>query len=167
MFPSPRVSSLSPRFRRFTSVQSVGIDVLPQETTKLEAESFVLKQKVALASELKSVLDSWVRYEQQAKENEQAALAKSVIENVLKTIQDEKTQKDILTSAVAEVERECHLVIGTSLDSPLTTASAPALQSWSGRRLSRVETRRSTVTCSIHNRYLLYADGCLCRSFYP
>jgi hypothetical protein len=78
-----------------------------------------------LASELKSVLDSWVRYEQQAKENEQAALAKSVIENVLKTIQDEKTQKDILASAVAEVERECHLVIGTLLDFPLTTASCP------------------------------------------
>lgn len=58
-------------------------------------------------------MDSWVRYEQQAKESEQAALAKSVIENVLKTIQDEKTQKDILASAVAEVERECHLVIGT------------------------------------------------------
>jgi len=82
-----------------------GLFALSKETAKLEAESFVLKQKVALASELKSVLDSWVRYEQQAKENEQAALAKSVIENVLKTIQDEKTQKDILASAVAEVEQ--------------------------------------------------------------
>ena len=90
-----------------------------QETAKLEAESFVLKQKVTLASELKSVLDSWVRYEQQAKESEQAALAKTVIENVLKTIQDERSQKDILASAVAEVERECHL-IGTLPDLPLT-----------------------------------------------
>ena len=70
-------------------------------------------------------MDSWVRYEQQAKENEQAALAKSVIENVLKTIQDEKTQKDILASAVAEVERECHSVIGSLSDLPLTTAPAP------------------------------------------
>jgi len=70
-------------------------------------------------------LDSWVRYEQQAKESEQAALAKSVIENVLKTIQDEKTQKDILASAVAEVERECHLVIGALLDLPLTAVPAP------------------------------------------
>jgi len=82
-----------------------GLFALSKETAKLEAESFVLKQRVALASELKTVLDSWVRYEQQAKENEQAALAKSVIENVLKTIQDEKTQKDILASAVAEVEQ--------------------------------------------------------------
>jgi len=82
-----------------------GLFALSKETAKLEAESFILKQKVSLASELKSVLDSWVRYEQQAKENEQAALAKSVIENVLKTIQYEKTQKDILASAVTEVEQ--------------------------------------------------------------
>jgi len=82
-----------------------GLFALSKDTAKLEAESFVLKQKVALASELKSVLDSWVRYEQQAKEKEQAALAKTVIENVLKTIQDERTQKDILASAVAEVEQ--------------------------------------------------------------
>jgi F-type H+-transporting ATPase subunit b len=60
---------------------------------------------VALTSEIKAVLDSWVRYEQQAKENEQAALVKTVIESVLKTLQDEKTQKDILASAIAEVER--------------------------------------------------------------
>lgn len=76
-----------------------------------------------MASELKSVLDSWVRYEQQAKESEQAALAKTVIENVLKTIKDEKTQKDILASAVAEVERECYLVIGSPSD--LRSSSLP------------------------------------------
>jgi hypothetical protein len=77
-----------------------------------------------LASELKSVLDSWVRYEQQAKESEQAALAKTVIENVLKTIKDERTQKDILASAVAEVERECCLVIGSPPDFALIISSA-------------------------------------------
>jgi F-type H+-transporting ATPase subunit b len=60
-----------------------------------------------MAAELKSVLDSWVRYEQQAKEAEQAQLAKSVIEKVLKSLSDEKAQKDVLLSAVAEVEREC------------------------------------------------------------
>jgi F-type H+-transporting ATPase subunit b len=52
------------------------------------------------------VLDSWVRYEQQVKEAEQADLAKSVIDKVLKNIQDEKTQREILANAVAEVERE-------------------------------------------------------------
>ena len=64
------------------------------------------KQKVAVAAEVKSVLDSWVRYEQQAKESEQAELTKSVINKVLASIKDEKTQKDILLNAVAEVERE-------------------------------------------------------------
>lgn len=58
-----------------------------------------------MASEVKAVLDSWVRFEQQAKENEQADLAKTVIDNVLKNIKDEKTQKDILTGALAEIER--------------------------------------------------------------
>ena len=58
-----------------------------------------------MAAELKQVLDSWVRYEQQAKESEQAELAKTVIERVLKTLQDEKSQKDILLGAVAELER--------------------------------------------------------------
>jgi len=66
----------------------------------------VQKQKVAVAAEVKSVLDSWVRYEQQAKESEQAELTKSVINKVLASIKDEKTQKDILLNAVAEVERE-------------------------------------------------------------
>ena len=83
-----------------------------QETAQLESEAFVQRQKVALAAEVKAVLDSWVRYEQQAKENEQAELAKTVIDNVLKSIKDEKTQKDILTGALAEIER-------TSFHSPL------------------------------------------------
>jgi F-type H+-transporting ATPase subunit b len=52
------------------------------------------------------VLDSWVRFEQQAKENEQAELAKSIIAKVLSTVRDEKTQREILNGAVAEVERK-------------------------------------------------------------
>lgn len=77
-----------------------------QETAQLESDAFVQKQKVALASEVKAVLDSWVRFEQQQKESEQADLAKSVIAKVLSTVKDEKTQRDILNGAVAEVERE-------------------------------------------------------------
>lgn len=77
----------------------------PQETAQLESEAFVQKQNVAIASELKSVLDSWVRYEQQQKESEQADLTKAVIDKVLANLQDEKTQREILLSAVAEVER--------------------------------------------------------------
>ncbi|KAF9465566.1 hypothetical protein BDZ94DRAFT_1189015 [Collybia nuda] len=76
-----------------------------KETAVLESETFVQQQKVAVATEIKSVLDSWVRYEQQVKESEQADLTKNVIEKVLASIKDEKTQKEILLSAVAEVEQ--------------------------------------------------------------
>ncbi|KAI0339714.1 ATP synthase [Trametopsis cervina] len=82
-----------------------GLFALSKETAQLEGDIFVQRQKVALAAEVKSVLDSWVRYEQQEKENEQSELAKSVIANVLKSIQDEKSQRDILAGAVAEIEQ--------------------------------------------------------------
>ncbi|KIM90230.1 hypothetical protein PILCRDRAFT_811947 [Piloderma croceum F 1598] len=82
-----------------------GLFAISKETAQLEADVFVQRQKVALASEVKSVLDSWVRFEQQAKENEQTELAKSVIAKVLSTVRDEKTQREILNGAVAEVER--------------------------------------------------------------
>ncbi|KAL0954053.1 hypothetical protein HGRIS_005205 [Hohenbuehelia grisea] len=82
-----------------------GLFAISKETAQLENEAFVQKQKVALASEVKSVLDSWVRYEQQVKESEQADLTKTVIDKVLSSLKDEKTQRDILLSAVAEVEQ--------------------------------------------------------------
>ncbi|KAF9224133.1 ATP4, subunit B of the stator stalk of mitochondrial F1F0 ATP synthase [Gyrodon lividus] len=82
-----------------------GLFALSKETAQLEADAFVQRQKVALASELKAVLDSWVRYEQQQKESEQVELAKSVVAKVMAGLHDEKTQKDILTSAIAEVEQ--------------------------------------------------------------
>lgn len=64
------------------------------------------RQQVAMAAELKTVLDSWVRYEQQQKEEEQAQLARTVIDKVMKGLSEEKTQRDILNGAIAEVERE-------------------------------------------------------------
>ncbi|KAJ7230561.1 ATP synthase, partial [Mycena pura] len=81
-----------------------GLFTLSKETARLESEAFVQKQKTALAAELKGVLDSWVRYEQQMKESEQAELAKTVIDKVLNAMKDEKTQKDVLMGAVAEIE---------------------------------------------------------------
>ena len=77
-----------------------------QETAQLESDAFVQRQRVALAAEVKTVLDSWVRFEQQEKENEQTRLVKSVVGSVLKNISEEKTQKDVLAWAVTEVERE-------------------------------------------------------------
>ena len=50
-----------------------------------------------------------MRYEQHVKESEQADLTKTVIEKVVAALKDERTQKDILTSAIAEVERACFL----------------------------------------------------------
>ncbi|KAI0315048.1 hypothetical protein OF83DRAFT_1167322 [Amylostereum chailletii] len=82
-----------------------GLFQVSKETATLESEVFVQRQRVALASEVKTMLDSWVRYEQQEKENEQAQLVKTVVDNVLKNLGDEKTQKDVLTWAVSEVEQ--------------------------------------------------------------
>lgn len=94
-----------------------------------------------------------MRYEQQAKEKEQAALAKTVIENVLKTIQDERTQKDILASAVAEVEREIHFALFISWTFAHRLA-VPIVQSWSSPRPSRIGTLvSSAVARSNINRY--------------
>lgn len=109
---------LSPLPNLFLNYPRCGIyDCLPafsrvelnQETAKLESETFVQKQKVELASELKSVLDSWVRFEQQQKESEQADLTKTVVNKVLENLKEPKTQQEILASAVTEVERGSHL----------------------------------------------------------
>ncbi|KDQ61814.1 hypothetical protein JAAARDRAFT_55140 [Jaapia argillacea MUCL 33604] len=82
-----------------------GLFALSKETAKLEHEAFAQRQKVALAAEAKAVLDSWVRFEQQQKESEQAELAKAVIDKVMKGLGDEKTQKEILANALTEIEQ--------------------------------------------------------------
>ena len=98
---------------RITSVEQMkdvvditkGLFALSKETATLEAETFTQQQKVALTSELKAVLDSWVRFEQSVRESEQADLTKTVIDKVLASVKDEKTQRDILLGALAEVEQ--------------------------------------------------------------
>ncbi|KAF8596881.1 hypothetical protein BDV93DRAFT_610667 [Ceratobasidium sp. AG-I] len=82
-----------------------GLFAISKETAKLEHEAFSQRQKVALAAEVKGVLDSWVRHEQQEKESEQADLVKSVIERVTKSLTDPKNQAEILASSIAEVEQ--------------------------------------------------------------
>lgn len=78
---------------------------LSKETAKYEAESFVLKQKLEVASEARNVLDSWVRFEQQQRQIEQEQLANSVIEKVNKEIENPKFQEKVLAEAVADVEK--------------------------------------------------------------
>jgi len=82
----------------------------------------VRRQQVTLAAEVKTVLDSWVRFEQQEKENEQARLVKTIVDNVLKSVSEEKTQKDVLAWAVSEVDREYPLPFLSTLQLLRTAA---------------------------------------------
>ena len=97
--------SFQPMYPSFLSLTHIPTQS-QQETARLESENFVQQQKIAVAAELKSVLDSWVRYEQQEKEREQADLTKSVIDKVIASLKDEKVQRDILVNAVTEIEGE-------------------------------------------------------------
>ncbi|KAL9043742.1 MAG: hypothetical protein Q9214_003082 [Letrouitia sp. 1 TL-2023] len=76
-----------------------------KETAKLEAEAFELEQKTALATEAKSVLDSWVRYESQVKQRQQKELAQSIISKITKELENPKTLQQILNQSVADVEK--------------------------------------------------------------
>lgn len=76
-----------------------------RETAKLEAESFELKQKLAVAHEARSTLDSWVRYEQQQRQLEQEQLIKSVLDKVNKEISNPRFQERVLAESVSEVEK--------------------------------------------------------------
>merc|ERR1712130_589815 len=82
-----------------------GLYDLAKETVQAEKEAFELKQKTQLAAEVKQVLDSWVRYEAQERDAEQRLLTETVIEKVTQTLRDDKTQKQILDGAVAEIEQ--------------------------------------------------------------
>lgn len=86
-----------------------------------------------MAAELKAVLDSWVRYEQQQKEEEQAQLARTVIDKVLKSLSEEKTQRDILAGAILEVERTYHY----SKNAISCSCLLSAVQNWLRARLFR------------------------------
>ncbi|GAA5845716.1 hypothetical protein JCM3766R1_001147 [Sporobolomyces carnicolor] len=77
---------------------------LSKQTAELEHETFKLRQQAAVSADIKSVLDSWVRHEAQVREQEQKDLVESVLSSVQKQLGDKKLQKDILLSAVAEVE---------------------------------------------------------------
>lgn len=107
-----------------------------QETAKLEHEAFLLQQKTALASEIKATLDSWIRYETQARESEQAELVSTVINKVMADLQDAKVQKDILASAVAEIEGAQQIELGVYIVTAtrLTSGSFDAQVSLRRRR---------------------------------
>ncbi|OWB87012.1 hypothetical protein B5S33_g5757 [[Candida] boidinii] len=78
---------------------------ISKETAAVEAEAFELKQNVQVASEAKSVLDSWVRYEAQVRQLEQKQLSSTVIAKVKSEITNPKFQDKILAQSVEDVEK--------------------------------------------------------------
>jgi F-type H+-transporting ATPase subunit b len=63
-----------------------------------------LEQQTALAAEAKTVLDSWVRYEQSVKQRQQRELAESVIAKIEKDLENPKVLKQILDQSVTDIE---------------------------------------------------------------
>jgi F-type H+-transporting ATPase subunit b len=78
---------------------------MSKEMAQMEAEIFELKQKAALSAEIKSVLDSWVRYESTVREKEQRQVAERVMARVEAALKDSKTQTQLLNQALADIER--------------------------------------------------------------
>ena len=76
-----------------------------QETAKLEAQAFEMEQKTALATEAKTVLDSWVRYEGQVKQRQQRELADAIIAKVTKELENPRVLQQILQQSVSDVEK--------------------------------------------------------------
>ncbi|KAJ9098029.1 hypothetical protein QFC20_006060 [Naganishia adeliensis] len=75
-----------------------------KETAALEHANFQLAQGSAVKSELKAVLDSWVRFEQSQRESEQAALVQAVQTAVDAEVVKPAFRKQLLEEAVARVE---------------------------------------------------------------
>ncbi|RMJ26544.1 hypothetical protein PHISP_02591 [Aspergillus sp. HF37] len=99
--------------QRIGNVQELSgvVDVTKQlfdvsrETAQLEAKAYELEQRTALASEVKHVLDSWVRYEGQVRQRQQRELAESVIGKIQKELENPKALQQILQQSVSDVER--------------------------------------------------------------
>lgn len=75
-----------------------------KETVQLESEIFELEQKVKLANEAKSVLDSWIRHEDGVKKMEQKLIIESVKNKIEQSLNDSKFQDQILNESVSKVE---------------------------------------------------------------
>lgn len=75
-----------------------------KETATAEAEALQLRQRVALAAEIKAVLDSWVRFESQQRTEAQQTMAETIIGRVQTQIDEPKFQKAVLDQAILQVE---------------------------------------------------------------
>ncbi|KAE8262096.1 hypothetical protein A4X03_0g2726 [Tilletia caries] len=100
---SARIESVSTQ--KDVAALTTELFAVAKETAKVEQEVFELQQRTKLAAELKTVLDSWVRFEGQQREEEQRALSAAIIKKVTDSLKDEKLQKQILDGAIADVEQ--------------------------------------------------------------
>jgi F-type H+-transporting ATPase subunit b len=75
-----------------------------KDTAKVEAEVFELQQKVDFATEAKTVLDSWVRYEASQRQREQKQMADSITAKIREELRNPKLQQQLLQQSVADVE---------------------------------------------------------------
>jgi len=82
-----------------------GLFALSKETAQLEHETFGLKQKIAVSQEIKSVLNSWVRYEANIRDAEQKKLVSYLADKIQADLQDSKVQQQLLQQAIADVEK--------------------------------------------------------------
>lgn len=98
-----RIGSVS-ELQNVSETTKILFDV-SKETVELEAKSFELQQKVDLAAQAKSVLDSWVRYEASLRQLEQQQIAKSIISKVEAEISNPKFQDRVLQQSIGEVEK--------------------------------------------------------------
>ncbi|CAL9732680.1 ATP synthase subunit 4, mitochondrial [Monosporozyma unispora] len=98
-----RITSVS-ALQNVSETTKVLFDV-SKETVELEAKAFELKQQAELAHQAKSVLDSWVRYEDSLRRLEQKQIVESIIKNVHKELKDPKFQDKILQQSIADAEK--------------------------------------------------------------
>jgi len=98
-----RIESVS-ELKNVTETTKVLFEI-SKETVELEAQAFELKQKVQIAAEAKSVLDSWVRYENSIKQEQQRHIAEQVIAKVQAELTNPKFQEKVLNQSVAEIEQ--------------------------------------------------------------
>ena len=77
-----------------------------KETNAVEHENFLLAQENAVKAEVKSVLDSWVRFEAQQREAEQVALVNTITSSVEAELAKPAFRKQLLEEALTQVERK-------------------------------------------------------------
>lgn len=78
---------------------------MSKEMAKMEAEIFELKQQQQLTTDVKSVLDSWVRHEASVREREQKEVAQRVLDQVMNALGDGQVQQRILQQSLGDLDK--------------------------------------------------------------